>query len=111
MMAFELASVISVLLEPAMTTAKLHCKNTTVASAYSVSYCSSSYCSHNFTNARSYFILDVCRSGGCFPSLKVELHAVCSTIHSFDSCMHFIMTLVPIQNWSKEQQQFQILKF
>ena len=53
-------------------------KNMTVASYYSVGCCSYSYCSHNFTDATSYFILDVCRSGGClFPSLKVE-HTACS---------------------------------
>jgi len=52
---------------------------------------------------------DVCRSGGClFPSLKVENTAYSvPTIHSFDSCMHFIIALVPIPNLSKEQHQFQ----
>ena len=87
----------------AATTAKSHSKKKTVTSAYRVGYCSSSYCSHNFTDATSYFTLGVCRSGGClFPSLKLE-HTTCSvpTIHSFDSCMHFIITLVPIQNLSK----------
>ena len=96
--------------EPAATTAKLHCKNTTVASAYSVGYCSSSYCSH-FTNAS--FYIGCMRSGvSLLPSLKV-VHTAYSvpTMHSFDSCMHFIVTLVPIQNSSKEQQQIQILRF
>ena len=32
-------------------------------------------------------------------------------LESFDSCVQFIVILVPIQNWSNKQQQFQILKF